>query len=216
MICLKNAQLGVFLSNKMIRKITTEAYLLDLCFNLKEKADLSIQGSFKDDYELGYSMAMYEVMSLLYQQAQVFELPLETLGLDGVDPERDYLYRKRTTHSPWTLLDYEIAENIPHIDHFQYDGSMLKIVLDFHSDQKTLICEAVLAFEMIEEGCAFHTLANQSFDGKTWLMKVEHTHFLSYFNQESESVYADSLSSYVLVTQDQIFEWITTASIQIH
>lgn len=191
-----------------------DAFLIDLCFHLKEKADHSSQGAFKDDYELGYSMAMYEVMSLLHQQAQVFDLPLEALGLDGVDPERDYLYSKRTTQSPWTVLERNVAECIPSIVQFQYDGSMLNIVLDFDNEQKTLICEAVLAFKMIEEGCAFHTLASQNFDGKTWLMKVEHTHFLSHFNQESESIYADSLSSYVLVAQDQIFEWISTAPLQ--
>ncbi|NHC02856.1 hypothetical protein G9F31_03590 [Acinetobacter sp. 187] len=193
-----------------------DAFLIDLCFHLKEKADDSSQGLFKDDYELGYSMAMYEVMSLVHQQAKVFDLPLKALGLDGVDPERDYLYSKRTTQSPWTVLEHNVAQRIPSIDEFQYDGSVLNIVLDFHADQKTVRCEAVLAFKMIEEGCAFHTLANQNLDGKTWLMKVEHTHFLSYFNQESESIYADSLSSYVLVTQGQIFEWITTAPIQIH
>lgn len=206
-----------FEHNQMSKIVNTEAYILDLCIQFKEKAHLCMQSSFKDDYELGYSMAMYEVISLLVQQAQVFDIPLVELGLAEIDPERDYLYRKRTTQSPWMVLERHVAQRIPSINQFQYDGSTLSIVLKFSdTHHKKLIIEAVLAFKMIEEGCAFHTLASQNFDGKTWLMKVEHSHFLSYFNQESESIYADSLLSYVLVTQDQIFEWITTTPIQIH
>ena len=35
--------------------------------------------------------AFHEVVSLMQQQAVAFGIPLEELGLDGIDPERDLL-----------------------------------------------------------------------------------------------------------------------------
>ena len=34
-------------------------------------------------------MAYYEVMSLLVSEAESFQLPIEDLHIDGVDPDRD-------------------------------------------------------------------------------------------------------------------------------
>ncbi len=36
-------------------------------------------------------MAYYEVLSLMQQQAEAFQLPLEALALEGLDPERDLI-----------------------------------------------------------------------------------------------------------------------------
>jgi hypothetical protein len=36
-------------------------------------------------------MAYYEVLSLMQQQAVAFDLPLQDLALDGLDPDRDLL-----------------------------------------------------------------------------------------------------------------------------
>lgn len=44
-----------------------------------------------DQYSSGKLMAYYEVISLMKQQADVFELPIEDVGLAGIDPDRDLL-----------------------------------------------------------------------------------------------------------------------------
>jgi hypothetical protein len=44
-----------------------------------------------DDFERGRAMALYEVVSLMQQQAAAFGIPLAALGLDDVDPERHLL-----------------------------------------------------------------------------------------------------------------------------
>jgi len=71
-----------------------ENYLLDLIVLLKEKALEAKQA--KDalsnhearDYELGRLMAYHEVISLMQQQAVVFGISLNEIGLEDVDPER--------------------------------------------------------------------------------------------------------------------------------
>ena len=76
--------------NRMSKAIRLETYLANLGENIKEKADTAKQNEM-DDYEMGYKMALYEVISLMCQQAEVFDIGLEDIGLEGVDPERDYL-----------------------------------------------------------------------------------------------------------------------------
>jgi uncharacterized membrane protein YccC len=40
-------------------------------------------------FQQGRLMAYYEVLSLMQQQAEAFQLPLRDLALDGLDPDRD-------------------------------------------------------------------------------------------------------------------------------
>jgi hypothetical protein len=40
---------------------------------------------------MALSMAYYEVLSLMHEQAIAFDLPLLDLSRDGLDPERDLL-----------------------------------------------------------------------------------------------------------------------------
>lgn len=74
----------------MSKSIRSEAYLADLGKNIKGKAN-EAKNSDNNEYDLGYKMALYEVISLMVQQAEVFDINLEDIGLEGVDPERDYL-----------------------------------------------------------------------------------------------------------------------------
>lgn len=206
-------------------KIT--AYLTDICEGLIEKADASIKQKSQGDYELGYSMAMYEVISLLYQQAEVFDIALSDLGLDGIDPERDYLCanppdysstNQTSTHLAyplWEAVDTMDNDRIPCLDTFKFDGCQFQITLQFGALKTLLMCEHVLCFRMIEEGCAFHTLATQKFDGKAWLLKTDQSQLLDQFHVESESIYVDLIKSYIVLTQDQIFEFITDTAIHI-
>jgi hypothetical protein len=61
---------------------------------LKEKAleakeeSQSVSGDQRG-FALGRLMAFHEVVSLMQQQAQAFGIPLEALGLEGIQPERD-------------------------------------------------------------------------------------------------------------------------------
>lgn len=74
----------------MSKSIRSAAYLADLGKNIKDKAN-EAKNSDNSEYDLGYKMALYEVISLMVQQAEVFDINLEDIGLEGVDPERDYL-----------------------------------------------------------------------------------------------------------------------------
>ncbi len=70
-------------------------YLRDLGLLIKEKARHAQQeknaagGSEDYDLHLGRLMALQEVVSLMQEQAESFEIPLEQIGLDDVDPYND-------------------------------------------------------------------------------------------------------------------------------
>ncbi len=72
-------------------------YLCDLCFLLRDKAieakneKINALNTKDEEYQTGYLMAFYEVVSLIKQQAYVFEIDLKKLGLENIDPELDLL-----------------------------------------------------------------------------------------------------------------------------
>jgi hypothetical protein len=72
-------------------------YLFDLGYLLREKAleakerQKQARGSDDEAFESGRAMAYYEVMSLLIGQAESFQLPIEDLHIEGLDPDRDLL-----------------------------------------------------------------------------------------------------------------------------
>lgn len=74
----------------MSKSIRLEAYIADLGQNIREKAN-EAKSNDNSEYDMGYKMALYEVISLMVQQAEVFDIELMDINLDGVDPERDYL-----------------------------------------------------------------------------------------------------------------------------
>ncbi|MES2790318.1 MAG: hypothetical protein V4719_11975 [Planctomycetota bacterium] len=68
-------------------------YLLDLGLLVKEKARQSraINSQNSDAYNAGYLMAWHEIVSLMQLQCEQFGIELSSVGLDGIDPERDLL-----------------------------------------------------------------------------------------------------------------------------
>lgn len=68
-------------------------YLQDLISFIKEEARNSKLNKVKSpsDYNKGHLMAYYEVISLMKEQAIVFDMDLEELGLNDIDPESDLL-----------------------------------------------------------------------------------------------------------------------------
>jgi hypothetical protein len=76
---------------------THRLYLYDLGFFLREAAlDAkaardAAAGMESEPFQGGKTLAYYEVLSLLIAQADAFDLPLEDLRLDGLDPDRDLL-----------------------------------------------------------------------------------------------------------------------------
>lgn len=72
-------------------------YALDLGFLLKEKARLAkkkeneSKGAVNHAYDLGFLMAMHEVVSIMQQQAELFSIDISMVGLEGVDPERELI-----------------------------------------------------------------------------------------------------------------------------
>ena len=78
---------------------TFKHYLRDLGTLVKERAREakeerdSSKGSSSQDYNGGYLMAWYEVVSLMQQQAEAFGIPFEPLDLHDIDPDKDLLQR---------------------------------------------------------------------------------------------------------------------------
>ena len=68
-------------------------YLLDLGSIVKEKAmGAAITKSENPEaYNLGYLMAWHEIVSLMQSQATQFNIDLQSIGLEVIDPERDLL-----------------------------------------------------------------------------------------------------------------------------
>lgn len=75
---------------------TYKNYLRDLSYLLIEAA-LESRDSTKiktgEDriYELGRSMAYYEVISLMQQQCDAFGINLKAISMDRIDPDKDLL-----------------------------------------------------------------------------------------------------------------------------
>ena len=74
-----------------------ENYLTDLCIIIKENAikakkesELS-KNTKNKDYSLGYLMAYHEIVSLIQQQAKVFQIPLNKIKMENINPEKEIL-----------------------------------------------------------------------------------------------------------------------------
>ena len=75
------------------RELNTEAnYLHDLGFILREltleatQQAAAARGTDAEEWQSGRSMAYWEVISLMQQQAEAFGLPFDQLAIDGLDP----------------------------------------------------------------------------------------------------------------------------------
>jgi hypothetical protein len=72
-------------------------YLFDTGYLLREMALEAreslreAKGTTNEDFQSGRLMAYYEVMSLLISQAQTFELPIDDLHMEGLNPDRGLL-----------------------------------------------------------------------------------------------------------------------------
>ncbi len=72
-------------------------YLFDLGYLLREQAleakaaYEAAKGTDDEAFQSGQHIAYYAVMSLLISQAESFQLPIEDLHLEGLDPDRDLL-----------------------------------------------------------------------------------------------------------------------------
>jgi len=81
----------------MMNQDECKNYLRDLSFLVIEKAldakrvAETSRDSDRYDYDLARSMAFYEVVSLMQQQAEAFGIPLDEIGLNNLDPEKHLL-----------------------------------------------------------------------------------------------------------------------------
>jgi hypothetical protein len=66
-------------------------YLRDLGYLIRELAVESKAGAAEkqSDFATGYMAGFHRVVSLMQQQAEAFEIPLEELALDDFDPDRE-------------------------------------------------------------------------------------------------------------------------------
>ncbi|WEV50172.1 hypothetical protein OZX61_12255 (plasmid) [Acinetobacter sp. ESL0695] len=74
-------------------KMSNETYKNFLADVIKEILEKKI--IISDEYEnfnKGYNYALYEVVSLLVQQSENFGIDKKEIGLDGINPEMDYLH----------------------------------------------------------------------------------------------------------------------------
>jgi hypothetical protein len=66
--------------------------LVDVNYELLEMAKAAkIAAQSGSDYDKGRQFALYEIVSLLIQQADAFGIDREAIGLTGIDLERDLL-----------------------------------------------------------------------------------------------------------------------------
>jgi hypothetical protein len=70
---------------------TYENFLHDLGILIKEMALEAKQNATQDqtDFAFGYMAGFHRVVSLMQQQAEAFGIPLETVALDGIDPDSE-------------------------------------------------------------------------------------------------------------------------------
>ena len=75
-----------------------EHYVFELGAIIKERAmeakadhEKSYSGTKAGEFESGRLLAFNEVVSIMQQQAESFDIPLEKLHLQGIDPDRDLL-----------------------------------------------------------------------------------------------------------------------------
>lgn len=45
---------------------------------------------------MGYDFAIYEIISLLVQQSELDGIDKEEIGLQNINPERDFLFKNKT------------------------------------------------------------------------------------------------------------------------
>lgn len=67
-------------------------FIQDLVALLKEKLEQAKenQSTSKDNFNKGVSMGIYECLDLIKQQAEVFEIPLNEIGINNY-PLEDFL-----------------------------------------------------------------------------------------------------------------------------
>lgn len=77
----------------MAHSDAAENLLHDVAVELLEKAREAKReaGASGSDYDKGRHLALYEAVSLINQQATAFGLPLERIGLGGLDVDRELL-----------------------------------------------------------------------------------------------------------------------------
>ena len=70
---------------------TYKNYLVDLATLLKEEAFEAKNQKIAvgKEYEIGYLAALRDVLSLMQQQANSFNIPLSDINLSDLDPEKD-------------------------------------------------------------------------------------------------------------------------------
>lgn len=79
------------MTEKNADKTVYENYLYDLGLLIKGMAIESklVENQRQTDFSAGYMAGFHRVVSLMQQQAEAFDIPLEELGLDGIDPDAD-------------------------------------------------------------------------------------------------------------------------------
>ncbi|QEY26137.1 hypothetical protein [Neisseria zalophi] len=65
-------------------------FLKDVVFEIFNKYENDMFAA-DSDMQKGYNFAIYEIISLLIEQSEVFGLNKEKIGLKDIDAERDYL-----------------------------------------------------------------------------------------------------------------------------
>lgn len=66
-------------------------FLIDTIQEILEKKR-SCNSHQLQDFDKGYNFALYEIISLLIEQSNNFGIDMAEIGLNDIDPERDYLF----------------------------------------------------------------------------------------------------------------------------
>lgn len=105
--------------------------------------------------------------------------------------------------------------SIPNLDKISYESDILSIYLDFGVVRKAMSFSNFIFFKVIEESHALKTLENNSFDGSQYIFEMENTELLDWFNNESYSIYENTVFHYRVVCLNHIIDLLSSSKIDL-
>ena len=71
----------------MMENVKYKLYLQDLVAILKERLEDTMKEEYSE-FDLGMQMECYNILDIIKQQAEVFNIPLDELGIEHYDLEK--------------------------------------------------------------------------------------------------------------------------------
>lgn len=83
------------MNHKTYKRYLSDLSYLLIDYGLDSKKTVETKTGEDRVFELGRLMAYYEVISLMQQQCEAFEIEFADINLDRINPDRDLLFYKK-------------------------------------------------------------------------------------------------------------------------